>query len=347
MGEFFLILIGYFVFLLMNYKKANDINNENKFYRDDSREYAIRFNKPVWFEGYKKDQKNYLETRSNRKVFKGIDKNGLKRWYYLDTKHPMQYVEDKRIFESFKRNKTTALANGEKWCVAENFWDDSIISLDNSKPISSTYLDDYRERGDFLREIEWNKYVNEWNKKNPSKISKNRISIGREVTIYLNSTPEIKAKYKEYFYNNNPLNQKVYLKNMRPYQLYLIGTSGTNFQHDPFIKKQYLIRFGNLDYFNFKTQHCISDKQLSSKNCFWTKWYAITEEEYFSLIQTDKGLPNNVYSSKFDTLFSLKKLKPINVNDIAFVEGNESVKWELENCGIKKAFDNEGNFIDE
>ena len=151
MGEFFLILIGYFVFLLMNYKKANDIDNENKFYRDDSREYAINFNKPVWFEGYKKDQENYLETKSNRRVFKGIDKNGLKRWYYLDTKHPMQYVEDKRIFESFKRNRTAALTNGKKWCIAENFWDDSIVSLDNSKPITYTILDVFKyEPNDML-----------------------------------------------------------------------------------------------------------------------------------------------------------------------------------------------------
>ena len=57
---------------------------------------------------------------------------------------------------------------------------------------------------------------------------------------------------------------------------------------------------------------------------------------------------NTPYGPKLNPIeFSLKKLKPINVNDIAFVEGNESVKWELENCGIKKAFDNEGNFIDE
>ena len=53
----------------------------------------------------------------------------------------------------------------------------------------------------------------------------------------------------------------------------------------------------------------------------------------------------NQYDNKFNTSSSLKSLKPINVEDIAFDKGIEKLDWELDNCGIKKAFDNEGNFV--
>ena len=39
----------------------------------------------------------------------------------------MNYFEDKRIMESIERNKTMAFVEGRKWCIAEHFWDDSII----------------------------------------------------------------------------------------------------------------------------------------------------------------------------------------------------------------------------
>ena len=198
----------------------------------------------------------------------------------------MQYAEDKRIITSIDRNKTIALTNKRKWCIAENFWDNSINDIKDETIVPYVYLDDYGI--------------------------------------------------------NNRLNQRIYIKNMRPYQLYLIGTSGTEFDYYPLIKKQYLIRFGKTWFFNYKAQHCISDKQLSSKNDFWSKWYAITEEEYLELSQPIL----KKYDNKFNTSYDLKVLKPINVEDIAFKKGIKKFNWKSDNCGIVKAFDDEGNFID-
>lgn len=287
MVGFFSILIGYFVFLIISYYKVNKVWKQEAAYRNKNRQYSINNNKPVWFHGYYKDKQIYTETRSEREVFKEIDKNGLRRWYYTDTKKPMQYAEDKRIITSIDRNKTIALVDKRKWCIAENFWDNSINDIKDNTIIPYTYLDDYGI--------------------------------------------------------DNRLNQRIYIKNMRPYQLYLIGTSGTEFDYYPLIKKQYLIRFGKSWFFNCKTQHCISDKQLSSKNDFWSKWYAITEEEYLELTQPIL----KKYDNKFNTSSSLKSLKPINVEDIAFEKGIEKLDWGLDNCGIKKAFDNEGNFVED
>lgn len=345
MGEFFLILIGYFVFLLMNYKKANEISKQNKFEQDDNKQYAIKFNKPVWFKTIEKDKEVYIETRSGRKVFKGIDKNGFKRWYYFDSKQPMQYFKDERILQSLSCNQTVAFAEDKKWCIAENFWDDSIIRLNNNISLGNTYLDDFTDRNNPFEIIEWNKYVNEWNNNNPHKTSKNFIRNNIGVSIYYSATPQQQNKYKNYFYDNNPLNQKIYLKNMRPYQLYAIATSDTKTNNDLIKQKQYLIRFGNPNYFDFKTQHCISDKQV---NTFWSKWYAITEEEYLNLTTTNEELNDDYRTLKINTVSNLKFiLKQINMSDLAFDKGIENPQWKLKNCGIKKAFDNEGNFVGE
>lgn len=288
MAGFFSLLIGYFVFTIITYYNANKQWKQEATYCEENRQYAIKYNRPVWFHGYYKDKEIFTETKSNREVFRGIDKNGLKRWYYTDTKKPMQYIEDKRIINSLNTNKTIAFINNKKWCEAECFWDDSITNIKGTGIISPTYLDDYGI--------------------------------------------------------SNLLNQRVYLKNMRPYQLYLLGTSETQYDYFPLVKKQYLIRFGKSCFFDFKTQHCISDKLLSSKQGFWSKWYAITEKEYFNLI--DKNEQNNLFN-QFKTESCIKRLKSIKITDIALKDGNENYDWELADCGIKKAFDNEGNFIGE
>lgn len=283
-GGFFSLLIGYFVFLIMTYREGNKVWKQEANNRNKNKQYAIEHNRPVWFYGYYKDKQIYIETKSGREVFEGMDKYGLKRWCYTNTNRPMQYPEDKRIIESLNRNKSIALKEKRKWCIAENFWDDSIIDIKGKTIISDVYLDDYGI--------------------------------------------------------DNNLNQRIYLKNMRPYQLYLLGTSGTEFDYFPLIKKQYLIRFGNLQFFNYKTQHCISDKQLHS-NYYWSKWYAITEEEYLELTQPIQ----KEYYNKFNTSNCLKSLKSINMEDIAYGKGINKIDWELDNCGIVKAFDNNGNFI--
>ena len=287
MEGFFVLLIGYFVFLIATYHDGNKVWKKDAQYQNSKKQFAISHNKPVWFYGYEKDKKVFIETNTGRRVFQGTDIQGLKRWYYTDTKKPMKYPEDKRILLSLERNKSIALTENKKWCEVNDFWDDSVISW-NKKAFYYTYLNDYD--------------------------------------------------------CNNVLNQKVYLKNMRPFQLYLFGTSIKDNEYTPLFKKQYLIRFGNTNYFNFKTQHCIFDKQLySTDNIFWSKWYAITEEEFLELVSKDK----EYFNKRFENLFTLKQLKPIHITDIAFNEGINKIKWGLVNCGIKKAFDNEGNFIGE
>lgn len=340
---FFSIIIGYLVFLAISYYSAKKIGIEKRFYRNDRKEYAIKYNKPVWFGRMEGDKTIYLETRSGKEVYQDIDKYGLKRWYYIKTEQPMQYPEDKRIMQSLIHNKTIALSENKKWCIAEYFWDDSIIRLQNDKPLLGFYLDDFTDRNNPFEVLEWNNYVRNWNKENPDKPSKRIIRSSNALFRYSNSKPEQKEKYKEYFYYNNPLHQKVYLKNMRPYQLYLIGETGTGNTSDPIKYKQYLIRFGKEKYFDFKTQHCISDKQAS---VYWTKWYAISELEYLNLTVTEKGMDIGYVSPPLDSVTMLMlRLKPINLEDIAYEKEIKKPNWELKNWGIQRAFDNEGNFI--
>ena len=291
------------------------------------------------------DERIYLELKSNRRVYKDIDKYGLKRWYYEKTRQPMQYIRYDRILQSLNLNKANAFINNKKWCVAEGFWDDSIIRLENNVLLSNTYLDDFVNRDNPFEILEWNDYAREWNKRNSDKISKRLIKNNTSLFCYSNSTPEQKEKAKEYFYNNNPLNQKVYLKNMRPYQLYLIVEPKTEKYDSPIKTKQYLIRFGKEEYFDFKAQHCISDKQISN---YWSKWYALTEDEYLDLTLTDEGIGVCYFKIELNTVSLLKGyLKPINIKDISFVEGIKEPKWRLNNCGIVKAFDIERNFIED
>lgn len=288
MGGFFGLLIGYFVFLITSYYNAYKEEKPNIDARNERHQYAIKYNRPVWFYGYRKDKQIHLDTKTNREVFLGTDVNGLKRWYYSDTKRPMLYSEDKRIMNSLETNKTLAVLNEEKSCVAEYFWDNSVIDLEDLTSSGLAYLDD----------------------------------LGID----------------------NRLSQRVYLKNMRPYQLYLIGDTKTGADYLPLIKRQYLIRFGNTEYFNYKTQHCISDKRIGAVKAFWTKWYAIIEKEFFDLIDSNKR-EECLESTK--TLFDLNHLEKINMKDVAFDEGVKEINWDLNNCGIIRAFDNDGNFIED
>lgn len=344
-GGFFSILIGYLIFLLMSYHEASKIGNRNRSEQNYRKQYAIDYHKTVWLKCMRGDERIYVETRSGKEVYKDIDKHGLSRWYYTNTKRPMQYAEDKRLLTSLNHNKNIALKENRKWCVVEDFWDDSIIRLENRKELNNTYLDDFTDRGNPFEVLKWNEFVRKWNKENPDKHQKMIIRNSRCLFNYANSTPEQKEKYKVYFYNNNPLNQKVFLPNMRPYQLHMIGKSKTGSVLESIIYKQYLIRFGNKDIFDFKTQHCISDK----RNPFlWSKWYAITEEEYLSLTVTEAGMDTGyVYPVLNDECALNARLQPIKMEDIAFEKGIEKPKWNLDNCGITKAFDEDGNFVDD
>lgn len=348
-GSFIAIIIGYFFFLIITYNKMPKPKKENEFYRKDNKEYSIKNHKLVRVDKLIKDRKGdiittYRELKTNKRVVKGIDRNGLQRWYYIENHLPMQYFEDKRISTSLEKNVIKANDNNKLWCVAENFWDDTIIRLTNYTQLHNTYLDDYTYTRNPFEAIAWNKYAREWNKNNPKKITKKIIELDSSIFNYGTATSEEMKIYEEYFYNNNPLNQKVYLRNMRPYQLCLIGTNHSKWETDRIRQKQYLIRFGKEKYFNYKTQHCISDKQISA---LWSKWYAITEEEYLKLTMTRDELPETFIGDEFSNLIDLKSIKQPKLTDIAFEEGNEKIEWNIENCGIKKAFDEEGNFIGE
>lgn len=345
MGEFFFMLIGYFVFLIINYNRAVKIGNLNCFYQEDRKEYTLSNHKPVWFYGVEQGKPIYIETSTNKKIYKGIDNFGFNRWFYIENNKPMTYVYNEQLQNKLKINSTKAKAINKNWCVVENFWDDSIIKLKDNIGISNTYLDDYRSKEDPFQILAWNEYARNWNKANPNKRPKQIIDIrnNSDMLYFSIASPKEKELCKQYFYYNNPLNQKIYLKNMRPYQLYLLGESKTGSDNEPIVKKQYLIRFGKPNYFNFKTQHCIYDKQISD---FWSKWYAITEQQYLDLTITNDGINNNSYNNPLNTKTALRMcLRPIKLIDIAFLDNIDNVKWNMINCGIKAAFDNEGNFI--
>lgn len=340
MGEFFFMIIGYFIFLFVNYNRAAKIGNLNCFYQEDRKEYAVKYNKPVWYYGIKNNNPIYLETTTNQEVYKGIDNYGFERWFYKKSNKPIIYAIDKRIEDKLNINILKAKENNKKWCILENFWDDSIIRLENSIGISNTYLDDYRIGEDPFQILAWNEYARNWNKNNPDKIPKKIINIRNNIDIlrYSNISQKEKQMYQIYFYNNNPVHQKIYINNMRPYQLYLLGESETGKPHDFIIKRQYLIRFGKKEYFNLTSRYCIYDKQISD---YWTKWYAISEQEYLELTTIIK---DNLLNTKSSLQMCLR---PIKLNDIAFCEGNDSIKWDMVNCGIKQAFDINYNFIEE
>ena len=363
MGGFFMLLIGYFVWLFrMYYHSAKEDYKQAKmgtasFYRNDRYQTAKKFNSLIYMGDYdsKSKQTLYYEVATGKQVVIRNNKLGLKKWFYADTMKALVYQEDRRIKDSLECNAVIAKLNDKKWCIAENFWDDSVVKFGGideavfpdekySYDASNTYLDDFRDRPNSLKSSKWNEYALAWNKANPDKIIQKKLVRGEGTGC---STPEQLEAYKSYFYDNSSINQKVYLKNMRPYQLYLLGTSGTDYSQSFIKKRQYLIRFGNPDVFDYKTQHCITDKQVA---LFWSKWYAISEEEYLALTTTSADLPTPVWFSirTLNTPSDLKiRLKPIKDTDIAFKEGIETINWDIADCGIKRAFDGEENFVED
>lgn len=279
MGGFFMFIIGGIVCYILMIKETIKTEKYNLDYYNKNFQIALNYNKSIMKIGHKNGVLYGQEIRSGKKVYKGKNKEGLEKWFYVKTNRPIVYEEDKRIQESLDKNLLTAINNNKRWCVVENYWDDSIINLDGKQIISNTYLDDFKD---------------------------------------------------------NPLNQKVYLKNMQPYQLYVLGKTNTGSYNID--QRQYLIRFGERFYFNYKKQYCISDK----KSIYvWTKWYAITENDYMSLIaSTNKPIKELI------TIWDLERfLAPIDKECIAYEKGINDIDWNLDNCGIKKAFDCDGNFI--
>ena len=348
MEAFFMFLIGWGVFLILMVKDVHKKENTDKSYVKDRYLTAIDYNKIVYQGGYKDGKPLYYETKTNRQVFKGVSKLGLERWFYTDNNKALVYPEDNRIKASFTNNAEIAKANGNKWFVIENFWDDSIYDLTGMREASNTYLDDFRSLFNFIKGKRWNEYARKWNNEHPDKIAKPLIDMMhyKGNATYSDSTSIVKKLFERYFYVNNPVNQKVYIKNMRPYQLYLLARSDIGEDYRPIKYKQYLIRFGKINKFNYDTQRCITDKQV---NELWSKWYAISKEEYLSLTMTTKDISNGIMNDiSIYTVSDLKNnLKPISESNIAFEEGNKKIKWDMNNCGIIRAFDKNGNFVED
>ena len=279
MGAFFMFLIGGIVCYFLIIKETIKTEMSNLAYYNKNYQIALDHNKPVMKIGYENGVLYGQQICNGRKVYKWKNKEGLEWWFYAKTNRPIVYEEDKRIQESLDKNLSIAINNNKRWCVVENYWDDSVINLDGNKRVLNTYLDDF---------------------------------------------------------GDNPLNQKVYLKNMRPYQLYVLGKSNTGSYNID--QRQYLIRFGEPFYFNYKKQYCISDKKSVIT---WTVWYAITEDDYISLVASIDEANN-----KLITIWDLERLLvPIDMECIAYEKGVNNVDWSLDNCGIKKAFDCDGNFV--
>ena len=312
-------------------QETKNISNDFKSYKNTVNK-AKEYQKAVY--QYNND---YYQTYTGIPVFKKTDSEGRKWWYYVKTNKPMKYLQSPEMVQSYNINAINAREAKKKWFVLENYWDDSIYSIEPFNGSISIYLDDYTIIPNFIEKAKRNKYLFE-----TYKIQNNRYDFNWNK--YCNLPQKDKEKIENYFKDNNSHNQKIYCKNMRPYQLSGILNPNSKTNCLSSLNIQYLVRFRKGIYY-LDRQNNTYEKEM---NELWTKWYAISKEEYKSLtnltildyfyinyteIMIFKHYLNNQYS----------RIK----NDIVFIDGIKELDWSLENTGIKKAFDNKGNFIGE
>ena len=108
MEGFFVLLIGYFIFLIIDYHRAIENGNLIKAYQEDKKQYAIDNHKPVWYYGVSQGKPIYIETLTDKKVYKGIDNFGFKRWFYEENKKPMVYTYNKKLQNCLIANSAKA-----------------------------------------------------------------------------------------------------------------------------------------------------------------------------------------------------------------------------------------------
>ena len=280
---------------------------------------------------------DYYQTETENLVYKKIDSEGRKWWYDTKTNQPMKYIQSSEMIQNYNLNIVKAKNMKKKWFTITNYWDDSIFSIEPYFSIVPSHLDDYTLFPDFIEKNKHNKYLFDTYK------IRNNSHFNFEWNKYNLMSLKDKEKIEEYFKDNNPHNQKIYVKNMRPYQLSGI-INPTKVNHSGINEIQYLIRFRKGLYY-LDRQNNINEKEMDE---LWTKWYAITKEEY-------ENLTNLIIKDYFLVSFEIKeqlqdfikgqfnKIK----DKIAFENKANRLNWALENTGIKKAFDNEGNFIGE
>lgn len=344
MGGFFGFIFGMCILIIRGLielnKQTKNINNYNSKIKTNNIKQGKRISKQI----SNNNQITYYDVNNEQEVYKDKDRNGIIRWKYIKNN---QWVPNSNNENNYIKmfNNTVQDATKQKWTILENFWDDTIIrDTDNCDP-KSTYLDDFRVAPDVIREEKWIKIQRENGVKG---------QINTYQNIYKNnsllySTMEIGDKnvIRKYFYDNDPLNQKIYVKNFRPYQLAAIFKENKNFSNTII----YLIRFGKKEL-SLKETHNILDKQNSN---LWTKWYAITKEEFRALTNLNKGklwCPSNlIYKEKNEITMVKYYMKPVNLLDVAFNNNIDKNNWflntNIEFYGIKKAFDINGNFIGE
>ena len=291
------------------------------------------------------NQMVYYDNINKHQVYKTKDANGIVRWKYTKKN---QWVSNNNNNNNFKKmiNAINVIKQNkikQKWVIIENFWEDSIIRDENNCDSKSTYLDDFRVAPDVTREEEWKKIQ----KENKSKNNFYLDSFKKNSLLYASMNSEDKKIIKKYFYDNNPLNQKIYIKNLRPYQLAGIYKEYNN-KHYTIV---YLIRFGK-ESLTLKETHNILDKQNS---ILWTKWYAITKEEFESLTNLNKGklwCPSNlIYKDKKEITMLKYYMKQVDLSEVAFNENINEYNWYLNSninfYGIKKAFNNKDIFVED
>lgn len=324
---FFTSLIALILLMFSVLKQeTNRISNDLKLYNNTIN------NSKIYHKAVYKYCDSYYQTGTGNSVYKKTDSKGKKWWYYIKTNEPMKYLQLPELINNYNFDTIKSKNAKKKWFTLKDYWDDSIFSVEPYFSISPSHLDDYTLFPNFIEISKHNKYLFDIYK------IRNNNKSSLEWNEYCLMPPEDKEKIEEYFKDNNPHNQKIYIKNMRPYQLSgIINPFKAN-------EIQYLIRFRKGFYY-LDRQNNINEKEIDE---LWTKWYAISEEEY-------KNLTNLTIDNYFIVTLKTKerfqdflkaqfnKIK----NRIAFERGIEELDWALNNTGIKKAFDNEGNFIGE
>lgn len=279
----------------------------------------------------------YYQTSTNNKVFKKIDNNGRTWWYYNNTGKLMEYTQRPDMVQNYNSKAIKAKDFKKKWFTLDDYWDDSIFSMNPFFSLNAYHLDDYTMFSDIIEHNEYKKYI--WNIKKQRDNGK----YDRRWNQYSLMSLDEKENVKKYFKDNNPHNQKIYVKNMRPYQLSgILNPFKANYSGN--YEVQYLIRFRKGFYY-LDRQRNINEKNIDE---LWTKWYAISKEEYENL--TNLTIDNYFCigaKEKEQLQDFIERQYDIIKDKIVFENETNELNWDLENAGIKKAFDNEGNFIGE
>lgn len=357
-GIIIYIVIGIFN-IIKNYIEDYNINKEK--YLQAQEDGKLVYN----------NTKDYFDIATGEKLIKKTDKKGNCRWYYSKNNTPLIYVPTVLYLKRYNTNKLKAKKDNKKWFIAENYWDDTIIRPERNKLLKNTYLDDYTGWNCDINEIiEWNERMRR--KKAFTLLfddSKSNIN-EKNYRLYKKDKQE---NIKQFCKDNNPINQKIYLQNNHPYQLTYIYSDATIMYSGVFDwnkDKRYEIGYYHKQWSNIKYTYLIrfkKDNNLTTENRLfadktnndlWTKWYAITDDQYKELsndIYFEENYKNiiPVIKNGYYKIYSKKYISPFNAvspESIASCGEITNVYGEFDEritTNILPAFDNKWNFIGE